>query len=212
MSHCSKRSCALCAIKLKCILWDCILLRRITVKRNINNILHFCDYVACTLLIAYSTSDTSYLKSPLRSSEEYYPDNNIGFEWAGFAFVATGFIYCHALQVYFSDLVFWSVQQTSAQDKSSSVVLWNLWWIPPPPPPTTTALRTDLLDVPLSLCCWGERSCTFSSLKKTPLPGTDTDAFSAFEKSAFVPGNSYQSLVFLFICLFLDLKSLRCSD
>lgn len=48
--------------------------------------------------------------------------------------------------------------------------------------------------------------------EKTTLPETETSAFSSFEKLAFVPGNSYQSLVFLFICLFLDLKSLLCSD
>lgn len=94
---------------------------------------------------------------------------------------------------------------TNAQDKSSSVMVGRHFWFP-------AALWCDLLDAPLSLWWWRNRSCTFSSLEKTMLPETETDAFSAFEKLAFVPGNSYQSLVFLFICLFLNLKSLLCSD
>lgn len=48
--------------------------------------------------------------------------------------------------------------------------------------------------------------------KKKTTTLSETAAFAAFEKSAFVPGNSYQSLVFLFICLFLNLKSLLGSD
>lgn len=36
--------------------------------------------------------------------------------------------------------------------------------------------------------------------------------FFCLWKLAFVPNNSYQSLVFLFICLFLDLKSLPSPD
>lgn len=56
---------------------------------------------------------------------------------------------------------------------------------------------------------WGRKE---KKKKTTALPETETDAFAAFEKSAFVPGNSYQSLVFLFICLFLNLKSLLGSD
>lgn len=106
----------------------------------------------------------------------------------------------------FQSCTFWQrYPTTNAQDKSSSVMVWKHLWFPP-------ALRCDLLDAPLSLWWWRNRSCTFSSLKKTTFPETETDAFSAFEKLAFVPGNSYQSLVFLFICLFLDLKSLLCSD
>lgn len=48
---------------------------------------------------------------------------------------------------------------TNAQDKSSSVMVGRHFWFPP-------ALRCDLLDAPLSLWWWRNRSCTFSSLKK----------------------------------------------
>ena len=48
---------------------------------------------------------------------------------------------------------------TNAQDKSSSVMVGRHLWFPP-------ALRCDLLDAPLSLWWWRNRSCTFSSLKK----------------------------------------------
>lgn len=48
---------------------------------------------------------------------------------------------------------------TNAQDKSSSVMVGRHFWFP-------AALWCDLLDAPLSLWWWRNRSCTFSSLKK----------------------------------------------
>lgn len=60
----------------------------------------------------------------------------------------------------FQSCTFWQrYPTTNAQDKSSSVMVWKHLWFPP-------ALRCDLLDAPLSLWWWRNRSCTFSSLKK----------------------------------------------
>lgn len=57
----------------------------------------------------------------------------------------------------------WAFRQwyptTNVQDKSSSVMVGRHFWFPP-------ALRCDLLDAPLSLWWWRNRSCIFSSLKK----------------------------------------------
>lgn len=68
---------------------------------------------------------------------------------------------------------------------------------------------------PPSLWWWRNRSCTFSSMekkKKWCFLKQNTMLSLPLKNRAFVPGNSYQSLVFLFICLFADLKSLLCSD
>lgn len=68
-------------------------------------------------------------------------------------------IYCLSCTLLHS----WAFRQwyptTNVQDKSSSVMVGRHFWFPP-------ALRCDLLDAPLSLWWWRNRSCIFSSLKK----------------------------------------------
>lgn len=60
----------------------------------------------------------------------------------------------------FQSCTFWQrYPTTNAQDKSSSAMVGRHLRFPP-------ALRCDLLDAPLSLWWWRNRSCTFSSLKK----------------------------------------------
>lgn len=109
----------------------------------------------CMLYIVLAICSTFTTISRVLGLLFFFNNGGIYFSWVVFR-SRCGDVILHWLQS-------WTFGQrdptTNAQDKSSSVVVARHFWFP-------AALRCDLLDAPLALWWWRNRSCTFSSLRE----------------------------------------------